>query len=122
MFKQNKKLTIFKRALAFMLSVMMIFLVIPESAYIAKAEEELPTGWNFTADGGFTTAVTDAEYQSLKVSGTLRPNNNSAQISSGGSISVPVTGTCDIKVVGYPGYYDYAVNGTTVSRADETVR
>ncbi len=87
-----------------------------------EGEEELPTSWNFTADGGFTTAVTDAEYQSLKVSGTLRPNNNSAQISSGGSISVPVTGTCDIKVVGYPGYYDYAVNGTTVSSADETIR
>ncbi len=90
----------------------------------AEAVVELPTSWDFSTAGGFTAAVegTDVEYNSLKVTGKLRNNGDSAQMSEGTVVYVPVTGDCEITVVGHSADYGkFAINGVENTQVTETV-
>ncbi len=78
--------------------------------------------WNISADLTETIQGTSTTWEGLKVdatSGKLGVNNASwAQLNSGTIIGVPVSGPCEITVVGYSA--DYTVNGNAATAETQT--
>ncbi len=70
------------------------------------------TTWDFTSSGGFSTSIANGEYNGLLITGTVKANGNSGQLNTETVISIPITGNCDIKVVGFDANYGkYSING-----------
>ncbi len=114
-----------RRAIALVMALCMMISMISTDmlgmTMQVQAESGTSTTWDF-AQLAETIDGTDIDYNGLKVTGKLRPNGDSAQLFTTTVISVPVTGNCDITVVGHSeAYGKYKINGVEATTVTTTV-